>query len=118
MEEGRAVAPRPHSQVDPVPAVLEAIVLDVTVATESPVGEDDAVRGDDLDDRVDIVRARRLDDGHDPAGTSSSSTDGSGPRSRSSRSGSGSASSPRRLIHTERNPSSRAGATSWNRLAA
>ena len=69
-----------------------------------------------LEHRVEVVVLRRPER-HSGAGTSSSSASGSPERSGSSRSGSGSASSPSRLIQTIFSPSSRAGATSWKRLA-
>src|SRR3954469_21176521 len=52
------------------------------------------------------------------AGTSSSNVSATPDRSASSLVGFGSAGSARRLIQTERRPSSFAGATSWKRLAA
>src|SRR5579863_973237 len=56
--------------------------------------------------------------GYSAAGTSSSSVSGSRARSGSSLVGTGPGASPRRLIQMERRPSSFAGPTSWNRLAA
>src|SRR5437016_7585898 len=78
-------------------------------------GQRFAVGDDDPRDGLG-VGVRERTDVHPSASESSASEN---PLSeRSSTSGRGFASSPRRLIQIERSPSSRAGAMSWNRLAA